>query len=384
MPTAIGNVEADASGDAFWYALYARHQHEKTVVPVLRPEIRSSLSLQKLAGLATATLAFASLLAGQQGPNAPPAIAASNVTASSAPADYAISADDVLDITVFDVPEMSHSYRVRPGGTIMLPLMTEPIAAAGLSPDQLAAEITERLKAAELVGDPRVTVEVRESRVNAIAVTGAVRKPQLYPVFGKTTLIDVLAQAEGLADDAGGVALVTRGSAGTQTNEGGVAGRNAVPRTTNNIVVAPIVVDLKRLMQTSDPRLNLTLYPGDRVTVERAGVVYVVGAVNRPGGFVLTSEHEPMTVLKAVALAEDLKPTAIPNKAMIIHPKSASAGVQQESPVKLKDILAGRAPDRPLEADEILFVPDSTSQRAMRRAAEAAVQITTGVIIWRL
>jgi len=91
-----------------------------------------------------------------------------------------------------------------------------------------------------------------------------------------------------------------------------------------------------------------------------------------------------MTVLKAVALAEDLKPTAIANKAMIIRPRSASSDAPEQSPVKLKEILAGRAPDRPLTADEILFVPDSTSQRALRRAAEAAVQITTGVIIWRL
>jgi len=325
-------------------------------------------------------LAFAPLLASQQKPNAAPSVPAGSETASLAPADDAISPDDLLDIVVFDVPEMSRSYRVRPSGSMVLPLVSEPIDAAGLTPDQLARVIRDRLKAAGLVSDPQVTVEVRESRLHSIAVSGAVKKPQLYPVFGTTTLLDVLAQAEGLADDAGGVALVTRGSMAAQTADGSAGSRNSVPSKPAD----PIAVDLKRLMQTSDSRLNVELYPGDRVTVERAGVVYVVGAVNRPGGFVLTSEHEPMTVLKALALAEDLKPTAIANKAMIIHPKSSAAGAQEESPVKLKDILAGRAPDRPLQADEILFVPDSTSQRALRRAAEAAVQITTGVIIWRL
>lgn len=334
--------------------------------------------MSAIAALIAAALVFLRPLSAQERPvgAVPPAAVDS---AGLAPLDYAISPDDVLDISVYDVPEMSHSYRVRPGGSIALPLLSEPIRAAGLTPDQLAAAISSRLKSAELLSDPRVTVDVRESRLHSIAVAGAVKKPQLYPVFGKTTLLDVLAQAEGLADDAGGIALVTRGGAAQQaggalTSQEGAASKPA----------DPIVIDLKRMMQTNDPRLNVDVYPGDLVNVERAGVVYVVGAVNRPGGFVLTTEHEPMTVLKALALAEDLKPTAIPNKAVIIHPDSKASGAQKESPVKLKDILAGRAPDRPLEADEILFVPDSTGQRAMRRAAEAAVQITTGVIIWRL
>lgn len=345
-----------------------------------RRKLRSPFSISTVAAIAPAILVFVPLLAAQQGPNAAASASAAIATASVAPVDYAISPDDLLDISVFDVPEMSHSYRVRPGGSITLPLLPDPIKAAGLTPDQLAATIRDRLKSADLVSDARVTVDVRESRMHSIAVTGAVKKPQLYPVFGKTTLLDVLAQSEGLADDAGGIALVTRGGAAEQANANSLAAQNGDASKPAD----PIVIDLKRLMQTNDPRLNVEVYPGDLVTVERAGVVYVVGAVNRPGGFVLTTEHEPMTVLKALALAEDLKPTAIPNKAVIIHPDSKASGAQKESPVKLKDILAGRAPDRPLEADEILFVPDSTGQRAMRRAAEAAVQITTGVIIWRL
>jgi polysaccharide biosynthesis/export protein len=339
-----------------------------------------------VAALTPAVLALAPMLAGQQGPNPAAASAlGTRAAASPPPADYLISRDDLLDISVFDVPEMSRLYRVRPEGSITLPLMTDPIACAGVSPDQLAAAISERLKAAGLVSDPRVTVEIRESRLHSIAVTGAVKKPQIYPVFGETTLLDVLAQAEGLAEDAGGIALVTRGSIGAQaTNGSAFESSDSSPSAHSYVPADPMVVDLKRLMHTGDPRLNVDLYPGDRVTVERAGVVYVVGAVNRPGGFVLTSEHAPMTVLKALALAEDLKPTALANKAMIIRPKSSASGAQEESPVKLKDILSGHAPDRPLVADEILFVPDSTSQRALRRAAEAAVQITTGVIIWRL
>ena len=68
-------------------------------------------------------------------------------------------------------------------------------------------------------------------------------------------------------------------------------------------------VDLSRLAETGDPLLNVKLYPGDRVTVQRAGIVYVVGAVNRPGGFPLKTGQGDMTVLQAMALAEGLKPT---------------------------------------------------------------------------
>jgi polysaccharide biosynthesis/export protein len=295
-------------------------------------------------------------------------------TASSTPAsgDYLISPDDLLDVSVFDVPEMSRTYRVHPNGSIDLPLVPEPITAAGLTTEQLSAAIGSRLRADGLVSEPQVSVEVKESRLHSVVVTGEVKKPQIYPIFGETRLLDVLAQAEGLTEDAGDVAIVTRGSAALRASGGSAQADDTVP------------VDLKRLMATNDPKLNVVICPGDRITVQRAGIVYVVGAVNRPGGFVMNAGHQPMTVLKAVALAEDLKPTALGNRALIIRSKVAGASPQEQAPVRLKDILSGHAPDQPLLADEILFVPDSTSQRALRRAAEAAVQAATGVIIWRL
>jgi polysaccharide biosynthesis/export protein len=291
------------------------------------------------------------------------------------PSDYVISPDDLLDITVFDVPEMSHHYRVSPSGSISIPLVDHPIAAAGLTPDGLSGAIRERLQGDGLVRNPEVTIEVAESRLHSVAVEGAVRKPQIYPVFGKTTLLDVLAQAEGLADDAGDLAVVSRGDASL---------RGAKADGQQGSYPAALQVDLKRLMATNDPNLNIELYPGDRVTVERAGVVYVVGAVNHPGGFVLASQHQPMTVLKALALAEDLKPTARGNDALIIPPKTSGSGNIEGLPVRVKDILARKAADQPLHAGEILFVPDSLGKRAARRAAEAAVEAATGVIIWRL
>lgn len=141
-------------------------------------------------------------------------------------------------------------------------------------------------------------------------------------------------------------------------------------------------MDLKGLMETGDPALNVEIYPGDRVTVQRAGVIYVVGAVNRPGGFPMSDDHEDITVLKAVALAQDLKSTAIRGKAVIIRKNPRSPEGHEEIPVDLKKVLARRALDPSMQPGDILFVPDSPGQKALSRLAEAAVQATTGIIIW--
>jgi polysaccharide export outer membrane protein len=296
----------------------------------------------------------------------------------SGAADYVISADDLLEVNVFDVPEFSRTYRVSPSGSLALPLVPAPIAAAGLTTVQLSSVIRDRLQAEGLVSKAQVTVEVKESRLHSVAVTGAVKKPQIYPVFAQTTLLDVLSQAEGLSEDAGKVATVTRGDLALAA-EGLPGGKDGG----QSPIAQTLTIDLKRLFQTGDPRLNIALYPGDRVTVQRAGIIYVVGAVGRPGGFTLKNDQEQMTVLKAIALAEDLKSTAIKSRAMIIRDDGRTPPARQELPVNLSEVFQGRAPDPPMQANDILFVPDSSAKKAMRRAAEAAVQIATGVIIWR-
>jgi polysaccharide export outer membrane protein len=293
---------------------------------------------------------------------------------------YFINPNDVLLIQVFDVSEISRDYRVSATGTIILPLLPNQIKAAGLTPDQLAHVIAEKYRAAGVLNNPQVMVTVKESRVYSVAITGAVKKPQVYPVFGPTTLLDVLSHAEGLADDAGNSAVITRGDFAAQALEQKGkcldSGRQATCSPT-------FTVDIKRLLDTGDPDLNADVYPGDRVTVRRAGIIYVVGAVNRPGGFPLKDDREDMTVLKAVALAEDLKPTAIRRKAIIIRRNSEQPGQREEIAVDLARLLAGKAPDPPMSANDILFVPDSTSKKAVMRGVEAAIQITTGLIIWR-
>lgn len=293
---------------------------------------------------------------------------------------YFINPDDVLLIQVFDVAEISRDYRVSATGTIILPLLPDQVRAAGLTPDQLAHVIAEKYRAAGILNNPQVIVTVKESRAYSVAITGAVKKPQVYAVFGPTTLLDVLSRAEGLSDDAGNSAVITRGDFAAQALE--QKGECLDPA--KQAACSPtFTIDIKKLLDTGDPNLNADVFPGDRVTVRRAGIIYVVGAVNRPGGFPLKDDREDMTVLKAVALAEDLKPTAIRRKAIIIRRNSEQPGQREEIDVDLARLLAGKAPDPLMSANDILFVPDSTSKKAVMRGVEAAIQITTGLIIWR-
>jgi len=204
--------------------------------------------------------------------------------AASSPAlpDYIISPDDVLIISIYDAPDISGEYRVSPTGQTALPLLSAPIVAAGRSPAQLSELISDKYRESEVFSHPRVIVAAKESRVHALTHAGAVKKPQIYPVFGKTTLLDVVSQAEGLADDAGTLAVATRGAIAMQAiEEPGACGSISKQVSCDNT----FSVDLSRLTETGDPVLNVDFYPGDRATVQRAGIVYVVGAVNRPEGF---------------------------------------------------------------------------------------------------
>jgi polysaccharide export outer membrane protein len=141
---------------------------------------------------------------------------------------------------------------------------------------------------------------------------------------------------------------------------------------------------VKHLLEASDAKSNIVIYPGDRITVPRAGVFYVVGAVNKPGGFPMKPSSEGTTVLQALALAEDTKYHAIRDKSMIIRKDPFSPDGHKQIPVALTKILNGHAPDLVLQTDDVLFIPDSTGRQVLKRGVEALLQTTTGLVIYRV
>ena len=125
--------------------------------------------------------------------------------------EYLISRDDVLDVYIYDVPELSHTYTVSPSGTVAVPLLPNPIQAAGLTADQFARAMEESFRQSGRLRRPEIAVSVRQSRTRSVAVEGAVKTPQVFPVLGRTNLVEVLTQCGGLADDAGVDLTITRG-----------------------------------------------------------------------------------------------------------------------------------------------------------------------------
>ncbi len=264
-----------------------------------------------------------------------------------------------------DVPELSRQYRVSPSGNVDLPLLQNPVTAAGLTPSQLSDVLAQRLRDEGLVTNPHIVVTIISSRLKSVAITGAVKMPQIYPVFGKTTLLDLLSQAQGLADDASNLGVVSRGNIGA----------TATGQTTQT-------VDLKKLLQNASPTENIEIYPGDRVTVPHAGIVYVVGAVNKPGGYVMKASNG-MTVLQALAMAEDAKLNSVKSKAVIIRPDPKAPEGHEQVPVNLNLVLQGKQPDLVMLADDILYIPESAAKRAFRNVGQAALQAATLAVVYR-
>ena len=295
--------------------------------------------------------------------------------------DYAIGAGDVLTIVIAEMPEWSGKYLVSESGILDLPGM--PIPAAGLTAAELSVKIGEALKRAEQLRDPVVSVFVEEYRSQSVTVLGAVAHPSVYPLRKSTSLLEVLSMAGGLTAQAGsGLTLQRKNSAiaGAGANEEGL-----------------VNIDLGRLMQGKDPSLNLQLRGGDVLTVSTAPLVYVVGAVMKPGGFVLQDPGAGLTILQALAMAEGLKPTAAPNRAVIIRPKeptndggrgmqsgqmAAEERERQEIQVDVTRVLQGKANDVVLEANDVLFVPESGMKKSLQRMSEFAMQVVNGVAVY--
>lgn len=308
--------------------------------------------------------------------------------------DYVIGGGDLLGIEVFDVPELSREVRVNESGFVSIPLVPVKVQAAGLTAFQLQDKLAELLQSNGLVTHPQITVTVKEQHSEPITVIGAVKTPLTLQAVHQMTLLQVLSQAGGITDDAGSKVLITRvrrlpdpggPDSGHPTNN-----PSASEQTANSQAVSEgteskdsISIDLNDLLDSGDPKYNIALYGGDVVTVPHSGVIYAVGAVQRPGGFAMETDRQQLTVLKVVSLAGGLTPTAKPGSAVILRQPPGSAQ-RRQLPVDVRKILSLKSEDLTLQRNDILYVPDSTGKHALRRSAEIAIAIATGAAIIRV
>jgi polysaccharide biosynthesis/export protein len=288
---------------------------------------------------------------------------------------YVLGPDDVINVRVTDLEEFDSSrlgaIRIDQSGTVRVPIVGR-IQAAGLTVEQLEAELTHRLS--NIMHEPEVIVDVAEFRSHRVSVLGAVKNPGVYQLTGSKPLFEILSLAGGLNPDAGNVIKVTRPVA-----SGSLPLPGAELDLSGEFFVGQI--DIRGVMQATSPGENIPILAEDVITVPKADLVYVVGAVRRSGGFVL-NEKEQITVLQALSLSEGLDRTAGPKNARILRQTSADSQ-RSEIPVNVQRILEGRDEDVALLANDILFIPTSKSKAAGIRALEAVVQMGTGVVIWR-
>lgn len=158
--------------------------------------------------------------------------------------------------------------------------------AGGLSPVALEEEMARKLE--KYFVEPLVSVYVKEYRSAKIGVMGAVKQPQVFAVTGQKNLLEMLSMAGGLAPDASSLCYVMR------TDRGGDGSSNK----------ETIVIDLDALLEQGNTALNMSLHGGDMIHVPKGGVVYVDGAVEKPGVFSLTPKT---TLMRALAMAGGIK-----------------------------------------------------------------------------
>jgi len=299
----------------------------------------------------------------QAGPDTPAQTQSGGV---AVPEDYKIGSGDVLVITVTDAPEFGGKFRVTDLGEIELPGVAQPIRAEDRGAAELAHVIRENLVEAKQLRDPHVSVYVEEFHGRTITVLGAVTKPAVYPIIKRTNVLEALSLAGGVLPNSGSTVTIVRGAASAEAS-GTPAGSVQILR----------MSDLTS-GKTSVPAAEVK--NGDVINVSAAQLIFVVGAVIKPGGYTMADPSAGVSVVQAVALAEGLKSVAS-HHALIVR-QSTSEQARLEIPVDLGQMISGRATDVVLAPNDILYVPASNTKRALKSLGDVAMAAANGAAIY--
>jgi polysaccharide export outer membrane protein len=313
-----------------------------------------SFTLALAALLFLATIPVARSQSALVSPPTSPAAASTTTPAQPTGSMIVIGGGDLLKVAVFGAPESDQEVRVDQDGNTSLNFIGS-VHVAGLTAEQAQELVAKKLVSGGFFTQPQVSVFVKEYATQGVSVLGEVSKPGVYPVLGSRRLFDVLSLAGGTSQKAGRLVSVTHRD------------HPEAPRS---------------LLLSNDPnesaKSNIDIFGGDTVVVSRAGVVYVVGDVKKPSGVVMDNGTD-MTVLQAIAMAEGANSTAALNKAKLIR---KTPNGPQEVPLPLRDMLSNKSPDIRLQAEDIIFVPNSAAKSATRRSLEAIIQTATGLAVY--
>ncbi len=251
--------------------------------------------------------------------------------------EYVIGPRDLLEIKVFESPELDQTVRVSEDGSITIPLLGK-VTVGGMTKDAVENKIAGLLEVRQYVKNARVSVFIKEYQSNSVSVIGAVKSPGMYELIGKRTLLQIITQAGGFADNAGDSLFVLR-----EVPNGGERS---------------ISIDLEDLVIHGDQKLNISLQANDviNVPVDKVIQIFVFGCVKSPGvqSFRLSDK---VTLLQAIAKAGGFAEGA-KKKAVLIKRKNKD-GEEININVNLKDIIKGKKPDIELQKGDVVYVPES-------------------------
>jgi len=296
---------------------------------------------------------------GTEPGNSDAAKAAENNTASKSAASTGenspslkLGPGDLIEVGVYNVPELSTKARIGNSGDVYLPLI-DYVHVGDLTVEEAQNVIEKRLEDGGFVRGAHVTIFLDESASQGVTVLGEVARPGIYPALGERRLYDLISAAGGFSPAAGRKVSIIRQNNGS----------------------APITLNLPRNL-ADDLQDNVTILPGDTITVPRAPIIYVVGDVGRPAGLLV--DNGTLTVLQALALAGGPNHTAKMSGVRII--RKGPEGMT-ETKLPLKKMLEAKSPDITLQADDILFVPLSGARVAAQEGMQAAISAATGIAV---
>jgi polysaccharide export outer membrane protein len=276
-------------------------------------------------------------------------------TQSATPMPAPIAPGDFLDVSEVHTPEFHSVVRVTPSGTVTLPMVHE-VQIGGLDEQGAAHAIETALTTQGFLLHPLVSVLVTSYAGQDVSVLGEVVHPGVYPYTLHHRLLDLISAASGLAPNAGRLVNVFH---------------RDDAKTPHPLVLDPSGTD-------TSAEHNPELAPGDTVQVSRAGLVYVVGDVQRPGGFPV-DPAQGLTVVQALSLAWGPTQNAAMGRSLLIREQK---GGRTLTSLNLKRMLHGQEPDQLVRDRDILYVPDSTAKNIWNRTVESAIQSVIGVTIY--
>jgi polysaccharide biosynthesis/export protein len=299
------------------------------VVPALAQQAGTSGSLQGApstgSGGGAAGSASSSAKSGATGQGMAPVILPKDFS------ELRVEPGDLLSVVVYDAPELSDGYRVDPAGDLTLPLCGK-VKVQGLTSAEVAKVLEGTLKDAQVLTQPQVNVDVQQYAGHYVTVLGEVINPGRVMVIAPTKLSDVLAQAGGLTAIAGTRIKIRRGADESAPEEEAPYSRSESNQQAGAILVGP----------------------GDTVVVPRTGIVYVLGAVYHPGGYVM-QEDGKLNVAEALALSGGTVLTAKTNGLRVI--RRNPDGTVLDFELSYNGIAKGTQTPLDLQAQDIVYVP---------------------------